>query len=144
MKYLTLLSLLLPINAFAVNLDCLVKAMIKTESSGDPNAVNITHIGASYGLMQIQLSTARDMGFKGTLLQLFKPSVNKKYGTRYIKYLLKRYHDQMYIALDAYNRGMQKAEDYPYKGEWIDHPYVGKIMGFMDEICPVKVQLSAN
>jgi len=144
MKYLTLISLLLPINAFAVNVNCLVKAMIKAESSGDPEAINITHIGVSYGLMQIQLSTAQDMGFRGTLAELFKPAVNKKYGTRYIKYLLRRYHDQVYLSLDAYNRGMQKAEDYPYKGDWKNHPYVGKIIGFMEEICPVKVQLSAN
>lgn len=111
--------------------ECVVKAVIKVESSGIPTKIN----NICYGLMQLQLATARDMGFTGKLEELLIGSINKKYGTAYIKWLLKRYNNQLFTALDAYNRGILNVEKKPYVGKWEEHPYVGLILKNMEPNC---------
>jgi soluble lytic murein transglycosylase-like protein len=137
MLFLTLLSLFNPAIGKAENkIQCLTSAVIAVESDGNPNAVNETKLGVSHGIMQIQLSTARDMGFRGKLEDLYKPVINKIYGIRYIQWLLKRYNGDALTALDAYNRGIKKVEDFPYKKEWTKHRYVGLILTELKTLCP--------
>ncbi len=87
--------------------------------------------GRSFGLMQIQLATAKDMGFKGNKKQLLNPKINVKYSIKYFKYMRKRTKSTE-MALDAYNRGFN-AIYHPYKGDWNNHPYVGKIKKYIKQ-----------
>lgn len=81
------------------------------------------------GIMQLLPSTARDMGFKGHDTDLYNPYINIKYGTKYLKMLYKRYNN-LYMALDAYYRGMGRIEKKPYRGNWMEHTYVGRVMEY--------------
>lgn len=111
---------------------CVVESLIAVESNGVSNLTGDD--GKSFGLMQIQLPTARDLGFTGTIQDLMNSKINKKYGIMYLKFLLKRYSN-LYIALDAYNRGMGNVERYPYQGDWRQHKYVGRILEKMEIFC---------
>lgn len=76
----------------------LVSAMISVESHGDPAAVS--RAGAQ-GLMQLMPDTALTYG----VVDAFDPQENVSGGCRYMQYLLKRYHDNLSLALAAYNAG---------------------------------------
>jgi soluble lytic murein transglycosylase-like protein len=55
-------------------------AVVTLESGYRPR---IVHAG-NYGLMQVRLSTARSMGFRGTPAQLVEPDTNLRLGMRYL------------------------------------------------------------
>ncbi|HDH34243.1 MAG TPA: lytic transglycosylase domain-containing protein [Nitrospirae bacterium] len=75
----------------------LIKAVITAESNWDPGAVSKK---GAVGLMQLMPSTAREMK-----IDPFSPEENIEGGTRYLRYLLDRFNDQLDIALAAYNAG---------------------------------------
>jgi soluble lytic murein transglycosylase-like protein len=102
----------------------IVRAIIAVESAGNPDAVNPE---GSHGLMQVQLATARVMKFTGTAKELRNPDTNIKYGTLYFRMMLDQFGD-LWVALDAYNRGPGNVQKWPYKGNWERHPYVSKVM----------------
>lgn len=79
----------------------LIAAMIHQESGGDPQAFGFSN---EYGLMQILCSTAKDIGFQGDCNQLFSPSVNLYYGTKYLRWQYDRYGNWR-KAISAYNAG---------------------------------------
>ena len=58
----------------------LVNRVIRRESGGNPRAVS----KGNYGLMQIRLGTAREMGYSGSAAGLLDPSVNMTYAMRYL------------------------------------------------------------
>ena len=105
--------------------DRLILALIKTESNFDQYAIGDD--GKSFGLAQVQLKTARDMGFRGKPRDLFKPDINIEYSCKYLAHL---YHQEKDIhkALRAYNLGPGAAKKYPWDKPWIYHPYVGRIL----------------
>lgn len=103
----------------------LIKAIKKIESNHNSNAVGDGNI--SYGLMQIQYNTAKDVGFKGNPKDLLNPRINMKYGCLYLSKMYRQTNGNLYQTLDAYNRG-PNAIKYPYKGDWSKHQYVGKII----------------
>ncbi len=76
----------------------LVAAMIASESHGDPSA--ISRAGAM-GLMQLMPATASTYG----VTNAFDPAANVSGGCRYMRALLSRYHENVSLALAAYNAG---------------------------------------
>jgi soluble lytic murein transglycosylase-like protein len=100
------------VDAASVNYDVavpLIKAVIMTESSFNPNAYRAEPAikDGSYGLMQILFRTAVGLGFPNEpnrANELFDPQVNINYGTAFLAQLQKRYSTpgDLYAA---YNSG---------------------------------------
>ena len=104
----------------------LIRAIISAESSWNAKAFRPEpQIGdASYGLMQILLGTARQLGYKGTAEKLFEPSINIRLGARYLKSRMLLYSTYE-EAIAAYNAGQpRRAAD----GRFINQAYVDKVM----------------
>jgi soluble lytic murein transglycosylase-like protein len=87
----------------------LIKAVIMTESSFNPNAYRAEPAinDGSYGLMQLLFRTAVGLGFPNDpkrANELFKPDININYGTALLEKLQARYEnvDDIYAA---YNSG---------------------------------------
>lgn len=89
-----------------------VRAVIRAESRGNANAVS--RKGAR-GLMQLMPQTAASMGVKNS----FDPNQNVGAGTKYLRELLARYHNDPIRALAAYNAGAGRVQQYqgvpPYR-----------------------------
>jgi len=83
----------------------LVRAVIAVESAFDPRAVS--RAGAQ-GLMQLLPSTARRYGVGNP----FDPEQNVRGGATYLSYLLKRYNNNIELALAAYNAGEDAVDRY--------------------------------
>ncbi|HEY1209048.1 MAG TPA: lytic transglycosylase domain-containing protein [Terracidiphilus sp.] len=95
------------------NLDVdLLASLVKTESGGDTRAVS--RAGAR-GLTQLMPATAKEMGVADS----FKPDENVRGGATYLDALLTRYHDNLALALAAYNAGPEAVDKYhgipPYR-----------------------------
>ena len=95
------------------NLDVdLLASMVKAESNGNAHAVS--RAGAQ-GLMQLMPGTAAGLGVSNS----FAPDQNVKGGSAYLDALLSRYHDNLALALAAYNAGPQAVDRYrgvpPYR-----------------------------
>ncbi len=76
----------------------LVKAVIQTESGGNPRAVS--HAGAM-GLMQLMPANVREAGISDP----FDPEQNIAAGTRQLAGLMDHYHGDLDLALAGYNAG---------------------------------------
>lgn len=88
------------------NLDVdLLLSVIHAESGGNPHAVS--RVGAA-GLMQLMPSTAQQLGVQDR----FHPEQNINGGTAYLDALLTRYHDNLELALAAYNAGPAAVDKY--------------------------------
>jgi soluble lytic murein transglycosylase-like protein len=97
----------------AHNLDVdLLASLVKAESNGDTRA--ISRAGAR-GLMQLMPATAKDLGVEDS----FKPDENLRGGSTYLDALLTHYHDNLALALAAYNAGPEAVAKYhgipPYR-----------------------------
>lgn len=95
------------------NLDVdLLASVVKAESNGNPRAVS--PVGAQ-GLMQLMPSTAAGLG----VLDSFQPEQNIRGGSAYLDALLTQYHDNLALALAAYNAGPDAVHKYngipPYR-----------------------------
>jgi hypothetical protein len=90
----------------------LLASVVKAESGGHTRAVS--HAGAR-GLMQLMPGTAQQMGVADS----FEPRQNVQGGAAYLDSLLTRYHDNIALALAAYNAGPQAVDRYhgipPYR-----------------------------
>jgi soluble lytic murein transglycosylase-like protein len=90
----------------------LLASVVRAESGGQVRAVSRT--GAK-GLMQLMPGTASAMG----VADAFKPEQNIAGGTAYLDALLTRYHDNVALALAAYNAGPGAVDKYhgvpPYR-----------------------------
>jgi len=87
-------------NHFTIDPD-LVRSIIQTESNFNPWSVSPK--GAS-GLMQLMPSTAREM----VVSNPFDPKENIYGGVRYLRKLLQRFHQDLSLALAAYNAGPER------------------------------------
>jgi len=90
----------------------LLASVVKAESGGNARAVS--RAGAQ-GLMQLMPDTAADLGVTDT----FHPEQNVRGGSTYLDELLTRYHDNLSLALAAYNAGPAAVDKYhgipPYR-----------------------------
>jgi soluble lytic murein transglycosylase-like protein len=90
----------------------LLASVVKAESGGNARAVS--RAGAQ-GLMQLMPATAADLGVSDS----FKPEQNVRGGSTYLDALLTRYHDNLALALAAYNAGPAAVDKYngipPYR-----------------------------
>jgi len=88
------------------NLDAdLLASVVKAESDGNPKA--LSHAGAQ-GLMQLMPATANGLGVADS----YKPDQNVRGGSTYLDSLLVRYHDNLALALAAYNAGPEAVDKY--------------------------------
>jgi soluble lytic murein transglycosylase-like protein len=83
----------------------LLASIVKAESGGNAHAVS--HAGAQ-GLMQLMPGTAAAHGVSDS----FEPEENVRGGSAYIDELLTRYHDNLALALAAYNAGPAAVDKY--------------------------------
>ena len=95
------------------NLDVdLLASLVKAESGGNAHAVS--RAGAR-GLMQLMPTTASSLGVEDS----FKPEQNVRGGSTYLDALLIQYHDNLSLALAAYNAGPAAVDKYhgipPYR-----------------------------
>jgi soluble lytic murein transglycosylase-like protein len=95
------------------NLDVdLLASLVKAESGGNARAVSPA---GARGLMQLMPGTASELGVEDS----FKPDQNVRGGSVYFDALLTRYHDNMALALAAYNAGPPAVDKYhgipPYR-----------------------------
>ncbi len=95
------------------NIDAdLLASVVRTESGGQVRAVS--RAGAR-GLMQLMPGTASELGVEDA----FRPEENIAGGTAYLDQLLTRYHDNVAMALAAYNAGPAAVDRYhgipPYR-----------------------------
>ncbi len=102
----------------------LVKAVIRTESDFNPNA---TSRRGALGLMQLMPQTAAHYGVS----DLYSPQQNLDAGIRYLRDLMKRYNNRIYLVLAAYNAGESAVDKYrgvpPYRET---QRYVKKVMQY--------------
>jgi soluble lytic murein transglycosylase-like protein len=98
-------------NEHNVDMD-LLASVVKAESNGNAHAVS--RAGAR-GLMQLMPGTANELGVTDS----FKPDQNVRGGSSYLDWLLIRYHDNLALALAAYNAGPGAVDKYhgipPYR-----------------------------
>ena len=105
------------------NLDVdLLASVVKAESNGDTRAVSPA---GAQGLMQLMPSTAAGLG----VLDSFQPEQNIRGGSAYLDWLLTRYHENLALALAAYNAGPDAVDRYhgipPYRET---HAYVARVI----------------
>lgn len=97
----------------AQNVDVdLLASLVKAESGGNAHAISRT---GARGLMQLMPGTAAELGVEDS----FRPQDNVRGGSTYIDSLLRRYHDNLALALAAYNAGPAAVDKYhgipPYR-----------------------------
>ena len=105
------------------NLDVdLLASVVRAESGGNIHAVSRT---GAQGLMQLMPGTAAELGVADS----FRADQNINGGTAYLDALLVRYHDNLALALAAYNAGPAAVDRYhgvpPYRETRI---YVARVI----------------
>jgi len=83
----------------------LIASVIAAESNFDPHAISRRN---ARGLMQLLPETAARFAVR----DIFDPKENIEAGTRYLSELLKRYKNDLALALGAYNAGPEKVEKF--------------------------------
>jgi soluble lytic murein transglycosylase-like protein len=128
-------SLLTPAAAGAGVELALVKAIIGEESQFDPNAYHFDGpdptLNASYGLMQVEGTTARGYGYTGPVQGLYDPSRNITLGIRRLRQALDRQGSDVARAVSDYNGGNRPSLGFgtPFpSGRFGDQPYVDAVL----------------
>jgi soluble lytic murein transglycosylase-like protein len=80
----------------------LARAVVKHESGFKPD---VTGRAGEIGLMQIKLSTARGMGYKGGAKELYDPATNIRWGMKYLGQAQKLAGGSECGTLSRYNGG---------------------------------------
>lgn len=97
---------------------------------GISQATELIHQKTSWGLMQVMGATARDMGFRGYLVELCaNPALGVHFGTKYLKARLMT-TNTVEEALSTYNAGPGELKD----GVINNTDYVASVMRFYREL----------
>ncbi len=100
----------------------LLSAVCFTETRHVVNAIHLNDGKShSYGICQIKLVTAQQMGFKGTPRQLMEPKTNILFAAKYLRHQIKRYKN-VKKAVIAYNQG--------HAGDLIETAYQNKVYAY--------------
>lgn len=83
----------------------LVRAVLMAESGGNPSAISVA---GAQGLMQLMPGTSAGCG----IANAFDPTENVQCGTGYLHSLLKHYHNDVTLAVAAYNAGPGAVDRY--------------------------------
>ena len=103
LDYLYPMAYLKKIKNYSNKIDpIIILSLIRQESAFNPNARS--RVGA-LGLMQLMPGTARSLKRGVRKRELLDPSKNILLGVKYIKYLLKKYDNNLIYTLMAYNAG---------------------------------------
>lgn len=133
MKYIIIICLLcVPLtleNNKPSKHDCIINSIIQVESRGNPNIKTYEKKVKrhSFGLMQVQCPTAKQLGFKGNCDKLLIPEINKKYGTLYYLKQFNRYKT-IPKAIAAYNAGSVRYKN----GKLINEYHVQKFQKYFN------------
>lgn len=104
-----------------------IKAVIEIESNFNPAAYRYeAHLkDASWGLMQLLLSTARETSNNSNLTasELLKPEINIDIGTKYLSKLYLKYHSNIYDTVAAYNAGSVRKT---ITGQYVNQSHVDR------------------
>ena len=106
----------------------MVKRMICLESSGNPNAVSQKR---AYGLLQVKLSTAREVTQDGSLTReaLLDPFLNIDVALKYLRMLVRYFGGDLDLALVSYNMGMGRVDSLRALGLNPPSWYADKVRG---------------
>jgi len=93
--------------ALATGIDVkLLRAVCFVESSHNPNVVVLMdHNAPSYGICQLQMRTAKEMGFKGSSKDLMYAPLNIYFAAKYLARWLTKTQGHKAKAVISYNRG---------------------------------------
>lgn len=93
----------------------LADAVATVESAYDPHAVGLVD---EIGLMQVRPSIARQLGFTGTVQDLFEPETNVRLGMTYLAGAWERSGGQLCQALTKYRAGWDETQTSPLSQEY--------------------------
>ncbi|HLA74994.1 MAG TPA: lytic transglycosylase domain-containing protein [Gammaproteobacteria bacterium] len=105
--------------------ESLLHAVIMAESGYNPNALSPK---GAVGLMQLMPDTAKRYG----VVNINDPTQNIHGGTRYIRYLLQLFNNNLQLTLAAYNAGENAVINYGHKIPPYEETvnYVAKVLAF--------------
>jgi len=109
----------------------LIKAVIATESAGNPRAISSAN---AKGLMQLIDSTATMVGVKN----VWDPKQNINGGVKYLKHLLDRFDGDEVLALASYNAGPARVEK--HKGV----PPIPETQQYVKKVMQIRSQLAGE
>jgi hypothetical protein len=111
--------------------DSLIKAVIRVESNFNPTA---TSPKGAQGLMQLMPGTAEEM----QVANPYDVQENIEAGTRYLGFLLKRFNNNLPLALAAYNAGPKRVQQFQ------GIPPIGETHNFIRDVCSNFLKFADN
>ena len=123
----------------------LIRSIIRAESFYKPEAESPAY---AKGLMQLMASTAQQISKLAGVSeyeraeQLFEPAINIFLGTAYLRRLLSQFHEQLPLAIAAYNAGPHRVQTWLYRFGEYDYPLFVELIPFNETRNYVKKVLS--
>lgn len=108
-----------------------IKALFYRTPEKDEKWLNYpTLVSMSYGLMQIMLTTAMELGFRFTYpTELLSPEANITYGCKLLRKLHDRYGN-IKDAISAYNQGSARKN---LDGTYVNQSYVNSVLKYLEQ-----------